>query len=392
MINYPISVFIDTNIFDECKYHLEDTSVLKILRKFADDKKIRLYTSNIVLGEVEKHIKDNVSSTYDVLKKQIKEMRKFISPSILVDTPIRPYFDLPLNDGLEDAAFAKFYEYICEVGFTVLDNSGVDVNKIVDDYFHCRPPFEDNVKKKSEFPDAIMISKLKEEFGKDNCVWIVSGDNGFQRAFVGLEGFNCLGKLKDLFDIINEQDEKAIYDAIKFHLLNDVVLENIEMKIKEKISDGAFEIDGMDCDRKGFCEGFDYDEAFIESISNLSVGLSSVNEVGENTVSVTIECRADISVLCSYDDLDNAAWNSEEKEYIYLERGKVSEDHSVEFESELEFSISSRANDFTFQLEKIELYLELNQWTRTTREEIVNDSRSEAEAEMMDTLEEYYKH
>lgn len=391
MFVYPMSVFIDTNIFDECKYHLEDTSVLKILRKFADDKKICLYTSNIVLGEVEKHIKDNVSSTYDVLKKQIKEMRKLISPSILVDTPIKLYFELPLNDGLEDAAFTKFYEYICEVGFTVLDNSGVDANQIVDDYFHCRPPFEDNVKKKSEFPDAIMISKIKAEFGKDNCVWIVSSDKGFQRAFAGLEGFNCLDKLKDLFDIINEQDEKATYDAIKLHLLNDDVLKKIEIEIKEKISDGAFEIDGMDCDRKGFCEGFDYDEAFIESISNLTVSLSSVNEVSKNTVSITVECRADISVLCSYNDYDNADWDSEE-EYIYLERGEVSEDHSVEFQSELEFSVSSKANDFSFQLEKIEFYLELNQWTRTNREFNVNDPRIEAEAEMMDALEEYYKH
>lgn len=237
-----------------------------------------------------------------------------------------------------------------------------------------------------------MISKIKNCFSKDNPVWIISSDKGFKRAFAGLEGFNCLDNLKELFDIINEHDEKAVYGAIKLYFLNDDVLKEIALDIKEKITDGEFQIDGMDCDRKGFCEGFDYDEAFIEDILNISISLSSVDDVGEDNVTVTVECYTDISVLCLYDDYENAAWDSEEKEYIFLERGEVIEEHSVEFESMLTFSVTTMGNEFGFRLDKTGFSLELNQWTRTNREFFDNDSRSDAEAETMDAFEEYYKH
>lgn len=392
MLIYPIAVFIDTNVFDECKYHLEGTSLLNILRKFADNEKVSLYTSNIVLGEARKHIKHNVISSYELLNKQIKEMRKLISPSLLKETSFAQCYEIPQNNGFEDVAVIKFNEYLEELNFTILDNTGVDVNQIIDDYFQIRPPFVNNEKKKNEFPDAIMIAKIKNQFSEGNPICIISGDKGFRKAFEGIEGYNTMEKLNELFDMINEQDEKNTYDAIKAHLLNKNVLNHIISLLGEKISDGNFEIDGKDCDRKGICDGFDYDEAFINVISGMEVKLASVDDVSNNIVTVTIECKADISVFCVYDDYSNSAWDSEEKEYLYVERGEVSEDHSVEFESIITFSVSSTANEFNFQLEDVEFDLELDQWTRTNRELIVNDPRSDAEADKMDALEEYYKH
>lgn len=204
MLIYPIAVFIDTNIFDEYKYHLEGKSPLNILRKFATEEKVKLYTSNIVLGETRNHIKDNISSSYDLLSKQIKEMRKLISPSLLTGTSFFKCYELPQNNGLENTAIKKFIEYLENLHFTILDNTGVDVNEIIEDYFHFSPPFENNKNKKNEFPDAIMISKIKNEFYVDNPIWIISGDKGFQRAFEGIDGYNSLEKLNDLFDMINE--------------------------------------------------------------------------------------------------------------------------------------------------------------------------------------------
>lgn len=392
MLSYPILVFIDTNVFDECKYHMDEKSPLQILKKFAGNNKVNLYTSHIVMGEAKRHISNNVTKSYELLNKQIKEMRKLISPSILKETTFAQCYQIPENIGFEDLAVDKFNEYIKDLQFTILDSAGVEINQIMDDYFQFRPPFENNEKKKNEFPDAIMIAKIKNEFSVNKPVWIISGDKGFRKAFEGIQGFSCVEKLNELFDMINKQDEKNIYEAIKSHLTNSNNLDHIIGLLEEKISDGNFEIDGLDCDRKGVCEGYDYDEAFVDLISNVQVGFSSVDDVNEDNVTITIECKADISVFCSYDDYSNSAWDSEEKEYLYVGRGEVYEEHSVEFESIINFSVTSIANDIEFEIEEIVYELELNQLTRTNREFIENDPRADAEAERMEALEEYYQH
>ncbi|KAB3536304.1 hypothetical protein F8154_04300 [Alkaliphilus pronyensis] len=392
MLSYPISVFIDTNVFDECKYHMEEKSPLQILKKFAGNNKVSLYTSNIVMGEAKRHISNNVTRSYELLNKQIKEMRKLISPSIFKETSFAQCYQIPENIGFEELAVDKFEEYIKDLQFTILDSAGVEINQIMDDYFQFRPPFENNEKKKNEFPDAIMIAKIKNEFSVDKPVWIISGDKGFRKAFEGIQGFSCVEKLNELFDMINKQDEKNIYEAIKAHLSNSHNLNHIIGILKEKITDGNFEIDGQDCDRKGVCEGNDYDEAFVDLISNMQVRFSSVDDVNEGNVTITIECKADISVFCSYDDYSNSAWDSEEKEYLYVGRGEVCEEHSVEFESIINFSVTSIADDIEFAIEEIAYDLELNQLTRTNREFIENDPRADAEAERMEALEEYYRH
>lgn len=392
MLNYPIAVFIDTNIFDGCKYHLDGRSPLFILKKFADNKKVKLYINDIVLGEARKHIKENVIKSYELLRKNSKEMRKLLSPSLIKETSFFPFYEIPQNASFEENAVANFNQYLEDLNFIVLDNSGVDANQIIDDYFQFRPPFENNEKKKNEFPDAFMIAKIKSCFSEDNPIWIISSDKGFRKAFEGIEGYCCFDKLNELFDLINAQDKKNTYDAIKAYLLGENVLNNIIRLLKEKIADGKFEIDGQDCDRKGFCDGYEYDEAFIDVISGMELRLGSVDDVSDNNLTVTIECKSDISVSCGYDDYSNSAWDSEDKEYVYVERGQVSENHFVEFESTITFEVSSIGNEFKFNLIDIDYDLELDQWTRTSREIIEKNPRDDWEADTMDALEEYHKH
>ena len=59
MLNHPISIFLDTNIFISQKYDFSDTknSDFNNLVKMVNDGKIKLYISQIVEHEVKKHIK-----------------------------------------------------------------------------------------------------------------------------------------------------------------------------------------------------------------------------------------------------------------------------------------------------------------------------------------------
>ena len=58
MLNHPISIFLDTNIFISQKYDFSDTknSDFNNLVKMVYDGKIKLYICQIVEHEVKKHI------------------------------------------------------------------------------------------------------------------------------------------------------------------------------------------------------------------------------------------------------------------------------------------------------------------------------------------------
>jgi len=393
MLNYPLSVFVDTNIFDSCKYNLGDNSVLNVLQKFVKNDKVNLYISNIVLREAEKHIKDATDNSYRVLKTAEKDLRKIISPSMLEGTSIEKYLQLPPIDGIEELVLNKFHDFLKNTNVVTLDNSGVIIDQILDDYFSSKPPFEDKEKKKNEFPDAIIISKLKEQFSENNSIWIISGDKGFQNAFRGLDGFNSMYSLKELFDMINKEDRIIIYNKMKNHLENSDVIEEIAQTIKGEIENDGIEVDGTVCDRKGICDGFDYDEVYVESITNVRISLSSIDDISDEFVFVSVICNAHISALCSYDDYENSIWDSEEKEYFFLQRAEVREIHQAKFECILRFSVSGKNDDIVFELADISYDLWLNQHTRTDRKFLERDDpRSDAIADMMDALEEYHKH
>ncbi|MBU3202745.1 PIN domain-containing protein [Clostridium algidicarnis] len=390
-MNYPISVFLDTNIFDGCKYHFDDDSVLRILESFQKNGKVRIYISNIVLKEAEKHIEDAIDNIYKVLKSKEKEIRRMISPSILEDVFIEKHFELPVVNEMKEISLNKFHAFLKNTDTIILDNNGIDINRIICDYFDNNPPFESKEKKKNEFPDAFIISRLKEEFSINNQVWIVSGDKGFQAAFNELEGFNSINSLKELFDMLNKQE--ILYNKIKDYFKNSEEIKKIGRLIEAEIENNGIEIDGMDCDRKGICDGFDYDEVYIESISNVEVSLNSVDEINDENIIVTVMCNADFVALCLYDDYDNAIWDSEEKEYFFLRRSEIREFHHADFECVLKFSISGECDEFILELEKISYDLELDQHTRTDREFFEDsDPEFDALADMMDALEEYHKH
>lgn len=393
MLNYPISVFVDTNVFDKCKYHLGPNGVLQMLKTLNKNGKVKLYISNIVLGETDRHIRSLADNTYKVLESAQKEARKIISPTLLEGTAIESYFSFPTADGIKEAAIRKFQKYINDMNTVVLDNSGVDLEQVVRDYFDGNPPFELKEKKKNEFPDAIMISKLKASFSKTNPIWIVSEDKGFRKSFQGLDGFNCVSILNELFDMINKQDRQFIYDEVQRLFINVDFLDKLKDDIKFEIEDVGVDINGVDCDRSGYCEGFEYNEIIIEDISEFEIELSSIDEIDDEIVVVSVLCNAEFKAYCSFDDYENSIWDSEEKEYLFLERGEVEEVHNAKFECVLRLNANNESSDLKLQLEKILHDIELDQYTRISREFVEpEDPRLMAEAEMMDALEEYHNH
>lgn len=391
LLNYSISVFIDTNIFIEAKYDFSSKGIFSTLNKYISDGKIRLFISNIVENEVKKHLNEDAAILCNFFKDARTNVLKKFSSNILDDTSVANLFKKLEKDALKSEMVLLFDKFIEESKATVLDNIGVDCNQIVSDYFSGTPPFETKDSKKYEFPDAIMAAKLKILFNVENPIYIISNDNGFRSSLNDEKGFNTFESLKEVFNLINK--ETKIYEDITSFILNSDTHNLICAMLTENLNNKDIDVDGLDCDRKGICEGYDYVEVYIDDISQVDFEFGSVDDITENTVNITLSCTSSITAICSYLDESNSAWDSEEDEYIYAEWGSIEEKHQPNFDCEVIFSINRESEGVNFEIGSIHFNISLDQCTRVSRRYIESEDPAEvAKAEEMEALEEYYKH
>ena len=75
MLRYPLSVTLDTNIFDAAKYDFDQNSVLSLLIEYVEKGKIQIVLSDIVIQEAKKHIAQQTNNIY-TFAKRIKKAKK----------------------------------------------------------------------------------------------------------------------------------------------------------------------------------------------------------------------------------------------------------------------------------------------------------------------------
>lgn len=380
MLDYPLSIFLDTNIFKSCKYHIKGNSVLGYLKRFEEQGKVKIYLSKIVLSEVLSHIEKDAIEAYNKFKSAKREAVRCISPTLIENTDLINHFNLPPEEEVVNAAVHNFKRFLSELNIIELDNKGIDVDLILKDYFEFNPPFEDKKEKKHEFPDAFMIAKLKDKFSDQDPVYIITSDKGFKSAFAEEKDFICFDTLNDLFDLINSQEE--VYNKITEFLIDNKVKGDISEKIRYQIEVDDIFIDGRDCDRKGYCEGFDYSMTEIENVSDVEYEIESINEIDDEEVNVSLLCKVEVEAFCYYTDYENSPWDSEEKEYIFTKEILVEEIHKVEFIADLSLSIYDLKREFNYDINNISYDFILDEETReeryfTTEEDLEQDARSD---------------
>lgn len=344
MFNYPINVTIDTNVFDATKYNLGDNSNLRLLVKYVQEKKINLVLSDIVIREVKKHIKDQIENICAIEKKLRKEVLKkssehFINyiglSRVLENTDDRQLF---IDKGIE-----LFDKFLSDTNAEILNTDLIKVEKIIDDYFELRPPFENKAEKKNEFPDAFIVSQIRNKFDSYDYVAVISNDNGFKKAFEEANNYHFYCDLRELYNAINKEEEATYQETLD-------VVEKLQYSIIRKIVwniENCDDIDvrGMSYDKDGVFEGFDYTDVEIHDIADASFNIHTVDELTDEISKLTLVFNANISVDCTYEDYDNAMWDSEEGEYIFVEDITIREEHNACLAVRIE--VNRISGDFT---------------------------------------------
>lgn len=328
MIKYPLYVTLDTNIFVANKFDFSKDSTLGLLVKYVAANKIKIVLSNIVITEVEKHITAESDKICSALRKLRADVIKTASEEYLgqvgLDIPLQ-ILDKELYREKSQEIWKKFMDSLKP---EILDTSKIDLEAIITDYFSVRPPFENSDKKRKEFPDAFIANQIRERFGKEQVVAIVSDDNGFKRACGNSENHIFYKALGELYDAISRQESEYLEIVQNINSLVTNYVSEIESLVMDN---DCVEVHGRSYDNDEITYGFDYSETVAVAIRNIACKVRTVDEITEETVWATLLCTADIDAECSYEDYNNAAWDHETKSYYFLETRKNLEKHSARF-------------------------------------------------------------
>ncbi len=344
MLRYPLAVTIDTNIFDAIKYDFSDGSPITLLENYVQKGKVNVVLSDIVVRESKKHIAEQISKVCGIVRKRRTEILKESTEHLIDYLGLNGLLEL-IKDKKElmDKSGELFEKFVKDINAEILSTDLINLDTIIDDYFEIRPPFEEGEKKRKEFPDAFIACQIRERFGEDEMVAIISNDNGFKKACERIPNHIFFDSLSHLYDTINK--EEATYNET-INIIKDLqfrITSNLLEYIKHHEN---IDVRGRSYDKDGIESGFDYSEFYLQNISNVLFRVHSVDEMSENTSIVTLLCDAKISVDCYYEDYDKAAWDSEIKDYIFLDTIKIREEHTARFTCRIELDRESKTFKF----------------------------------------------
>ena len=318
-LDFPLNVFVDTQIFESQSFDISDKSKLGLLKKQVKKGAINFLTSEIIVGEVNKHIKVNV-------EQKIKEINKNFNSreiAILRKSKYADSFNELDTEEVVKEALNKFRNYLDEAEVMYLDIDSIELKTILDDYFNSRKPFGAG-KKKHEFPDAFNISMLKSLRKDYQPIYVISGDQDFE----DIEGIVLYKSIDEFLNLINT-DKLISQQALEY--INSIE-DWIAKEIQEQFFDNPqnIEVDGFDYDRKVIIGGYEYDEIELQNVKLIEMLSSEVIDYNseDQEIIVTLQCLVEIVINCTFFDQENSIWDSEDKEYILKEYGLIKENHN----------------------------------------------------------------
>ena len=288
MFKYPLAVTIDTNIFDAAKFDLCDASPLKTLENYVKNGKIKVVLSDIVVRESKRHIADQIKKICGIMRKARAAALEESTEHLISTIGLGEILRIVTNKGeLISKGEEMFDDFLRTINTEILGADLIDVGLVLGDYFKTKPPFENSEKKKSEFPDAFIAQQIRKRFGETEEVVIISNDKGFIRACGESENHLFFSSLGKLYNAISKED--AAYDET-MAVIKDLQL-RISAAVKEYIKGNEnIDVHGLSYDKDGIESGYDYNEFYLHSISDVTFSVHSVDEISDNISIVTLSC------------------------------------------------------------------------------------------------------
>lgn len=377
MSNMIDAVIIDTSALEAKQFDfLGITS--EVVPAFYDllrQKDIKLLSHPVLQGEVKKHIlfSDLIKRPEELQKSFTRNKAVLTQIGISPEETIEKLKALSLGERLT-AAFEERYRDAVSLGYP-------SPERIFEDYFAANPPFSTSGSKKSEFPDAFVLGAISDylESNPEKYILVISGDGDWESTISGTERVSFAQSIEEGIKTI-QSAESVISSYIA-----------AEADIKEAIARVA----------KREC----FDLSGYEPIDDVEVTTVRVSSLYDDIVPLRvtlsdalIKCSAELSVdgFVTVIDEEGSFYDPESDTMLFTAFSSADfKNASAEIECEIKLLLDADDPEKKAQIESVKINyrysIELNidqsevEWHSVSPEE---DMRGE----MMDTLEEYYRH
>lgn len=327
-------LFIDTSFFEENNFF---KGKLVRLYQYAKDGYVKLYTNKIVIKEVESRISKKMAVAKSNCSKLFNNPDSYILGNTSQSEAIRKLKDKDYFKRETKRLCSDFDKMIAEIPFTIIPYEDIDFPQIIEDYFSENPPFKEG-EKKSEFPDAFIISSI-EKYCKKNGVKIEALSNDNDWIKYKPKNFTISDDIDIIFEGIAKEMRRN--DAIAFvtHLVDihkDEILKQLQKYITKNV----------------YFENTDYidSEIIIFILRELDLTNESITYIDDMSAEVVASVNIDISADIKYPDYENAYWDNEDKVYYFLE--EVTSNHDFDVSVDVLLSIEyDLENESFFELE-----------------------------------------
>lgn len=294
---------LDTDVIQSKGYRFGEPPLSQLPKQLPTSMTLQL--SPVVLEEIINHRIKSVIEAESKLHSAIAALER--SAGFEVAKISEPY----QGDGLVLSARAKFEkevkEYVDSCGGDVLDFESDTAERIFEMYFRHDPPFENNEKKKYEFPDATSLVLL-EQYAHENFTQglVVSRDKGWVRFCESSHALYCVESIEQLASLFVATSEIA--DNIKLKVLQ--ALDNksslLRGEITEKLAEhfalsewDVGEINAVNTDRVEASTG---EASLVEYgvISQLTEVWSDEEDSSEWIIELSVDVKVKVPVYVEF--------------------------------------------------------------------------------------------
>ncbi|MCH2276002.1 PIN domain-containing protein [Thalassospira sp.] len=293
--NQFLAITVDTSIVDKFGSNL-DHKIIKALDQFQHGT-IKVLISEIVEKEIKSHIASSAEITRKAVNKSLQDHAKrwqFEFDNEKIEK------ELSLNSDPKETANLQFDKFLSSVKGEIVPALNASTNDLIKRYFENKPPFEENAKKKNEFPDAFALLSLESaaKNGK-NLILCISSDQGWKKFCDSSDFLVCIDDLELALSYFNESGRKtadhilALWQAGNAKELDAMIEREFENQLEGLyfLADGTAPV-GFEGNSEG---------AVLETFSIMEGGGPVVIETSKDQVVFTITVNATVRFFASFD-------------------------------------------------------------------------------------------
>ncbi|TGC14792.1 hypothetical protein CRU79_15220 [Escherichia sp. E4385] len=188
--------------------------------------------------------------------------------------------------------------FLSDSDSTILELESVSVDKIMNMYFNCLPPFQEG-KKKHEFPDAFTLLAIENHLPEGECIYVVSEDSDLIEFCKVTPQFIAVDSLSKILDIYNSHDQE------RASFIKQYVAEHIE-EIKDSIRE---DIEDADVYNASSWEDAEVDELKVDHIHDFE---PSIIQIDDESCLLSFNVDVDYTVSVTGPDFNNGIYDKED--------------------------------------------------------------------------------